>query len=379
MSGFRVLLLNWRDIANPLAGGAEVHIWEVFGRLAAQGWDISAICASYKGCLDQESVGGITVHRCGGAYRYYFSLPWRYRKVSQSFKPHIVIDFMNKLPLFTPLYVKEPVICFVHHLFGSAASLDAGPMVGLAVGSSERFVRPVYSNTPCMAGSVSTISELESIGLPPEHLNLVPYGVNTGFYLPGLKAQHPTIVYVGRLKQYKGIGDLLETIPGLLPQFPSLQVKIAGQGGMESQLRGLIASLGLNHCVELCGYVSEETKRRLYQEAWVACFPSSKEGFGLTVPEAALCGTPTVGYDVPGLRDAIQHGKTGWLVPFGDKAALGTALGQILGNTTLREQLSCTAQSVYADFSWERAAEKTRDTMLAIIGKNWPWLMEHTP
>ncbi len=372
----RVLLLNWRDMANPLAGGAEVHIWEVFRRLAAQGWNVSAICASHKGLLPWETVDGIEVHRCGGPYGYYFALPWVYRRVSKESPPHFVIDFMNKLPLFSPLYVREPVICFVHHLFGSAASLDAGRLAGLTVGSFERFVRPVYARTPCLAGSASTLRELESIGLPRENLAAVPYGVHTSFYGPGQKSLQPNILYVGRLKRYKGITDLIEVVPRLLESFPGLCVKIAGQGGLEAGLRALIARLRLEKCVELCGFVSEEAKRTLYQEAWTACFPSAKEGFGLTVPEAALCGTPTVGYDVPGLNDAIQDGETGLLVPFGDKTGLYEALRRMLADAELRARLSQNAQQVYSSFSWDSAAEQTKEAIFSILQHRWPHLLD---
>ena len=369
---FRVLLLNWRDMGNPLAGGAEVHVWKVFGHLASQGWDVAAICASFSGGRRNEIVDGIQVHRCGGPYHYGLALPLAYRRVAGRFRPHLVVDFMNKLPLLTPLFVRRPLVCFVHHLFGNAAFVDAGLAAGTVVRGSEKLVRPVYAHTPCLAGSPSAKAELAAIGLPLSNLFVVPYGTDTEFYKPGERSPKPMIVYVGRLKRYKGVADLLAVVPRLLESFPTMGVKIAGQGDAEDELRCQARNLKVDHRVEFCGFVSEEEKRRLYQQAWVSCFPSAKEGFGLTVPEAAMCGTPTVGYDVPGLRDAIEDHVTGLLVPPGDKHTLGEALHRILADTTLRDALSRNGLRRYAEFSWENSANRTKDVLEQLMRERWP-------
>jgi len=120
--------------------------------------------------------------------------------------------------------------------------------------------------------------------------------------------------------------------------------------------------------VHIHGKVSEAEKVRLYQEAWVACLPSFKEGFGLSVPEAALCDTPSVGYDVPGVCDAIHHDKTGLLVPYGDAEALYNALNSVLSDGNLRDRLIDGGNHLYADFSWEAATQRMEDALLDILG-----------
>ncbi|MEZ4455982.1 MAG: glycosyltransferase [Gemmatimonadales bacterium] len=79
--------------------------------------------------------------------------------------------------------------------------------------------------------------------------------------------------------------------------------------------RGMVRGLGLEAAVTFHGFVDEETKIRMFRTTWANVFPSPKEGWGITVMEAAACGTPSIASDSPGLRDSVVAGKTGWLVP----------------------------------------------------------------
>lgn len=371
MGGRRLLILNWRDLTNPLAGGAEVHIWKVFSYAVAQGWQVAALCSRYEGCRRSEDVTGIHVFRYGTPYTYNLSLPLAYRRVCRGFDADLVIEFLNKLPLFSPLYVKRPLVCFAHHLFGDAARLELGMPAAVIVRTYELFIPRVYSRTPFLAGSESAIENLKEIGIPSENLKVVRFGADTEKYEPGSKSEVPSILYAGRLKRYKGVDHLLKVVPELLTGFPSLKVHIVGRGDALLRLERMARSLGLTECVRFHGYVSEREKCRLYRESWVMCFPSVKEGFGLTVPEAALSGTPTVGYDVPGLRDAIRHDETGLLVPYGNLGALGDALTLVLADQALRERLSESARTLYREYSWQRAAEETMSALERIYSERY--------
>jgi glycosyltransferase involved in cell wall biosynthesis len=86
---------------------------------------------------------------------------------------------------------------------------------------------------------------------------------------------------------------------------------------------------------------------------------SPKEGWGISVMEAAACATPTVASDSPGLRDSVQHGKTGLLVPHGDLAALAGAIRALLENAALRNDMAFAARRFAEGFTWEAAARTT--------------------
>ncbi len=363
----KILLLNWRDITNPAAGGAEVHIWKVFGFLASQGWEVHAICARYRGCLTREIVDGIRVWRIATDKTYHLALPLAYAAESRRIEPEFVLEFMNKLPLYSPCFVRRPMASFVHHLFGHSAYIELNRPIADIVRAWEFLVPAVYQRTPIMAGSCSTISELKRLGLPEQNLLHAPYGAETHRYLPGPKSLHPSILYLGRIRAYKGVDHLLRIAPALLKEYPELTIRIAGTGDALPALRGFAANLNLDHRVQFLGYVSEEVKCKLYQESWIMAFPSSKEGFGLTVPEASLSGTPTVGYNVPGLCDSVLDGVTGILTPYGNLEELRGTLCKIIEDSQLRGRLSLEARRMYEGFSWQNAAEATGKLLERLI------------
>lgn len=353
-----ILLLNWRDIRNPLAGGAEVHIWETFGRFSSN-WQVYAVCSGYPGAPRDEQVGNIQVLRCGGNYSYPWHLATSYRKLAATIRPDVVVDFLNKLPLMTPLFVRGKLVCFVHHLFGEAAALEANRLAAGALRVAERLIPAFYRSTEFIVGSESTGVEVAKLGIDRSRIHFVPYGVDLCKYSPGAKSPEPELLYLGRVKRYKGIDDLLTILPNLLMTWPNLRVVVAGAGDYLETLKRRVAELNLDTHVTFLGHVSEREKVELYRKAWLLFFLSAKEGYGLTVAESALCGTPTVAYDVPGLRDAICDGQTGALVPYKDLQALEKKIRELIGSSVVRGSLSVNAYYRFKDLSWERTSVET--------------------
>jgi glycosyltransferase involved in cell wall biosynthesis len=121
--------------------------------------------------------------------------------------------------------------------------------------------------------------------------------------------------------------------------------------------------LGLGETVRFLGYVSEEEKIRLLRTSWVHVLTSPKEGWGISALEAAACGTPTVASDSPGLRDAVQDGETGVLVPHGSVESLVSALENLIESNVRRKEMGEKARCFAEAYSWERSARQ----MLAIL------------
>lgn len=113
--------MNWQDRDNPEAGGAEIHLHETFGRLARAGHQVTLLCSGFEGGAPRVVLDGIDVHRVGG--RYSFALLahryWRRHLVHQHFD--VIVEDLNKIPLFTPAWSETPVLLLVHHLFGATA------------------------------------------------------------------------------------------------------------------------------------------------------------------------------------------------------------------------------------------------------------------
>jgi glycosyltransferase involved in cell wall biosynthesis len=83
---------------------------------------------------------------------------------------------------------------------------------------------------------------------------------------------------------------------------------------------------------------------------------SPKEGWGISILEAAACGTPTVASDAPGLRDAVRDGETGLLAPHGDVDALADRLERLLADADLRERMGAAARRFAENLGWDASA-----------------------
>jgi glycosyltransferase involved in cell wall biosynthesis len=282
----------------------------------------------------------------------------------------LIIEDLNKVPVFSPLWSRCPVVLLVHHLFGATAFEQAGPILATGTWLLERPLARVYGRVPVEAVSESTAADLVERGFQRERIQVIPNGVDVEswpFVPEDERFPEPTLLYLGRLERYKRVDLIVRAVARLADDGVAARLIIAGQGPMASSLQQLRAELGLDARVELHGFVSEEEKRRLMRRSWVHVLTSRKEGWGITVLEAGASGTPTVASDSPGLRDAVVHGHTGLLVPHGDVAALAAALRSLLRDANLRQRLGLQARAFAAEHSWERAADRTEAHLAAVL------------
>jgi glycosyltransferase involved in cell wall biosynthesis len=135
---------------------------------------------------------------------------------------------------------------------------------------------------------------------------------------------------------------------------------IAGAGDDLEDLLAIVERERIQD-VTFTGRVDDTTKMRLMQEAWVFAMPSMVEGWGIVVMEAAACATPSVAYDVNGLRDCIIQDQTGVLARNDDEFVAG--LRDLLKDGDRRSRLSAGALSWSREFSWDRAARQTLRTI----------------
>jgi len=358
-----VLVINWQDIKNPQAGGAEVHLHEVFSRIARLGHSVTLYCSSFPGASQEENINGIRVIRRGGRYLFNFRVPFAYRSTLIREKFNVVVDDMNKIPFFTPLFIGEPIYGVTHHLFGKSIFLEINLILAAYVYLMERAALILYrkKSIPFMVGSPSTRCELLDKGFRSEAVTLIHYGVDHNRHMQtGVpKNPVPLIGYFGRLKKYKSIDHLLQAIPAVLKRVPELKVLIVGDGDDRQRLGRVAKELNVNHCVEFTGFVPEEKKLELLQRMWFKITTSAKEGWGLTVIEANACGTPVLASDVPGLRDAVKNQETGLLYRFGDIRDLSEKIILMLTDHQLRERLTANAIEWAKAFDWDVAAKQT--------------------
>lgn len=357
-----ILVVNWQDRRNPQGGGAETHLHEIFGRLAERGHDVTLLVSGWPGSASRERVDGMEVHRAGGRYTFTLAAPVYYRKRLKDCAFDIMVEDLNKVPLFSPWWATHRLALLAHHLFGVTAFQEASVPVATATWLLERPLGRVYRAVPTMAVSRSTARDLGERGLPESEIAVIPNGVDIERYGPGDPAtrfEAPTLLYLGRLKRYKRVDLPIRAVAALRAEGRGLRLVIAGTGDHADALRDLAHELDVSDAVEFRGYVSEEEKLELFRRAWIHVLTSPKEGWGITNLEAAASATPTIASDSPGLRDSVVDGQTGFLVPHDDVVALTDRIRALLDDPSLREQLGANALRFAQRFTWDRAADDT--------------------
>ena len=355
----RILLINWQDRENPQGGGAEIHLHEIFGRLASAGHEVVLLCGGWPGCTPRAELDGIQVHRVGTRHSFPF-LARRYYAEHLAQSPFdVAVEDINKVPLYAPRWVSAPVVALVPHLFGGTAFQELAFPLAAAVWLAERPLGRMYRGIPFEAISESTADDLAARGIPRGSVEVIYPGIDTVAYTPktGTRAPVPTFSYLGRLKRYKGVHFVIRAFARL--QQPDAVLEIAGAGDYRPALERLVASLDLQGKVRFLGRISEEEKLSLLRRSWALVFASPKEGWGITNLEAAACATPVVASNSPGIRESVRNGETGYLVPHGDVDAMAASMRRIATSRELVESLGMTARRFAETFTWERAATET--------------------
>ncbi|HWC75160.1 MAG TPA: glycosyltransferase family 4 protein [Gemmatimonadales bacterium] len=368
----RILLVNWNDRQNPQAGGAEIHLHELFGRVAAWGHEVDLIASGWPGCAARATVDGINVTRIGN--RNSFALRGRgaVRDALRDKRYDIVVEDINKVPLYLPTLTRLPFVAIVPHLFGTTAFTEASLPLATIVWASELPIPRVYRRAGFHAISESTRDDLVRRGVPQDRIVVIHPGVDSRLYRPDPatpRAARPTFLYLGRLKRYKGVEYALRALAAARLARPDVTLDICGQGDDRPRLERVATALGLGEAVRFRGFVSEEEKRTLLRRAWAVLFPSPKEGWGITNVEAAASGTPALASDSPGLRESVRHGVTGYLVPHGEWRALADRMEALAADRDLVERLGQAARAFAEGLSWDAAAGATLHHLQQTIGE----------
>ncbi|MFH1279696.1 MAG: glycosyltransferase family 4 protein [Candidatus Eisenbacteria bacterium] len=361
--------MNWRDRKNPEAGGAEVHLHEIFGRIASAGHHVTLLAHRYPGGAPEEMVDGLRVVRIAGKFDFNFHVVPYYKKRLRAERFDVVVEDLNKLPFFLHRAAESPSAAVLHHFFGDSIWKETNPLFASYVRLGEWAVKKTYRAVPFCAVSESTAAELVASGFDPGRVRIIHNAVDHGVYRVDESAARVKgrVIYLGRVKRYKGIDFLIRALARIRRTRPEVHLTVVGSGDDLPRLARVARGLGVDGAVEFTGFVDTETKVRLLRESEIMVTPSPKEGWGVTTIEANACGTPVIASDVPGLRDAVRRDETGLLFPYGDVAALTAAMERLLADDELRGRFSRAAIEWAARFTWERSAEETLAWLESVI------------
>ena len=368
--------MNWRDIGDPLGGGAELHLHSILKAAAARGCEVDLVCSGYKGATPRDRIDGVNIFRHGHWAVANFVLPGVIRRMNAVKNYDLIVEDINKIPFYTPLYARGvPVLAIVPHLFGATVYREANPLTASYVYGAESLIPLVYRHVDFEVISPSTRDDLIARGLKPERVSTVFCGLDhQRFSLadPPPRSATPLVVSWSRLRKYKSLDVALRAFALIHREMPAARMMIMGRGPDEPRLRRLTSRLGLDTVVEFRGFMPWPELVRTLHRAQVFLNPSPKEGWGLTVIEANQCGLPVVASDRPGLRDSVRHGETGALVPYGDHAAFAREALILLRDQDLWRQRSDAARRWAAGFSWERCAAESLELFARVARRPLP-------
>lgn len=357
----RFVAVNWRDIRNPDAGGAEVHLHEILKHLAARGHEVILFATRFHGCAPTDSYDGIQVIRKGAWYNANFVLPFAVRAYLRRKPADLVIEDINKIPFFLPLLTRSRVIAVIPHLFGTTVFRETNILFATYVYFWEWLIPLVYRRCRFAVISPSTKDDLIRRGIDERALEVVLCGLDHSIYrrIAGLdRNTNPTIVHFGRIRKYKSVDIVIRAFKRVKEALPDARLWIVGGGPEKDELVALVGNLGLQDTVRFTGVLKTEELVTILNQAHLFLNASPKEGWGLTVVEANACGVPVVASDRPGLRDSVRHGETGFLVDYGDEEAFAARSLELLRDPELWGRMSEAGLKWAQSLTWEKCASE---------------------
>jgi glycosyltransferase involved in cell wall biosynthesis len=366
-------VVNWRDIKDPLGGGAELHLHSILKAAVARGWEVDLVCAGYKGAGRRDTIDGVNIYRHGHWTVANFVLPGVVKRLLAIKSYDLIVEDINKIPFYTPLYAAgTPVLAVVPHLFGTTVYRETNPLTATYVYAAESLIPLVYRNVDFEVISPSTAEDLVARGIKPDRVSTIFCGLDhVRFTLdnPPPRSETPLVVSWSRLRRYKSIDVALRAFAEVRAALPDARMLIMGRGPDENRLHRLAEKLGLAEAVEFRGFLPWNELVRTLHQAHVFLNPSPKEGWGLTVIEANQCGLPVVASDRPGLKDSVRHGETGSLVPYGDHQAMARETLTLLNDPEIWRRRSEAARRWAGTFSWDTCAEQSLELFARVAGR----------
>jgi glycosyltransferase involved in cell wall biosynthesis len=349
----RVHTLAWRDLDDDDAGGSEVHADEFMRRWAQAGLDVTHRTSFAVGRPPTAERNGYRVVRRGSRYTVFPRAIAA--EITRRMGPYdAMVEIWNGVPWFSPVWCRAPRITFLHHVHGPMwGQILPGPLAGFGRVLEARLAPPFYRRTQMVTPSDATRDELLELGFRPERVVAVPNGVSAEFGPGGQRSPVPHVVAVGRLAPVKRFDSLIRAAVQARARVPALRLDIVGSGPQREELEALVGAEGASGWITFIGQVAHHDLVALYQRAWVVASASLAEGWGLTLTEAAACGTPAVATDINGHRSSVVDGVTGVLSPLD---SLGDALADVLLDDRRRDDLAAAALARAGTLTWDESA-----------------------
>lgn len=363
----KILALSWRDINAPLAGGAEVHTHKLLSGLNPSEFEITHFSPEFENCKQTEIIDGVTYIRKGNIFSVIWYAFIYYRKHKDELD--YVIDQCNTHRFFTWLYVpRKKRIFYIHQTTREIWKYSMRWPMYKAGQLLETWMLKRNRKDKVITVSQSTKEELIQLGYIPQNIYIVYNGISFAPWTAEQmfeKESVPTFIYAGRYAPYKGIDIAIEAFAALKKKYPDARLWIIGKKDEEYVLKRLKPICDANNItwcddgdnsgdVVSWGYVSEAQKLELFSRSRALLFPSIREGWGIPITEAGVVGTPSIVFNSPGIRDAVDNGNAGYLCLHNDAAGLLEQMEHSLEDDAAYLEMREKAYAFSSHFNWEK-------------------------
>ncbi|MCL5004212.1 MAG: glycosyltransferase family 4 protein [Patescibacteria group bacterium] len=362
----KILVFSWKDIKNPAAGGAEVMTWEILKHLVVLGHEVVLFSSRYDEKFDaRETLNGVEIYRAGGRYGVYFWALIYYLKYFRG-RFDLVVDEVNTVPFFTPLFAREQKVAFFPQLARKIWFYETRFPISLLGYLLEPLFLLWYRKAPVITISKSSQSDLARFGVKKVFVTRV---VSNIVPLPVLEPKPGglNLLFVGRLVPGKRPLDALKTLEIVRRQVSSATLTLVGNGA-ESYVRNVrqfIQNNNLGKSVFLRQNMSNTERNELYKRSFLLLVPSVKEGWGLVVTESNSKGTPAVVYNVDGLRDSVLDGQTGLVCQNNSPKELAELCLKVYNDSEFYERLRVKAWENSKNYVSEKTVSEFIDMLLS--------------
>jgi glycosyltransferase involved in cell wall biosynthesis len=350
----RVHLLAWRDLDDPEAGGSEVHAATVAGLWAEAGIEVTMRTSEAPGLPRTIERDGYRVVRRGGRYLV-FPQAALAEMTGRAGPRDGLVEIWNGMPFLSPVWSRGPRAVWLHHVHAEMWQMTLPePLATMGRLFERRVAPPFYRRTPVVTLAESSRRELvDELGFPEERVHVVAPGLDPRFGPGGTRSASPLVVAVGRLTPVKRFHLLIEALAEVKRDIPALEAVIVGEGYERPLLEARVSELGAAGWIQLPGRLDDADLVDLYRRAWLLAASSIREGWGMTITEAAACGTPAVATRISGHADALVDGVSGVLV---EPDRLAGALTHLLRDDAERLRLGKGAREHAEQLTWEATA-----------------------
>ncbi len=354
-----ILMLNWRDIKNPKSGGAEIVTLEHLVNWSRNGHKVVWFSSAFKNSKEKEIVNGIEIVRKGNlitvfihAFIYYFK-----NKNNIDF----VVDQIHGIPFFTPLYVKKPKIAFIHEVAGEIWDHMYPFPINIIGKNFEKYYFRLYKKIIFWVPSNSTAVDLIGNGIDRRNCKVILASINNSVLSkPGKKNSNPTFIFASRLVKMKGVEEVIKAFFIIQHKIPKSKLVIVGEGN-KNYVEKLKSKYEItsNSNIKFYGYVTQSKKIELMESSNLILHASIKEGWGLVIIEAASRGTPSVVYDVGGLRDSTIKNKTGIILSVNSPESMAEAAIDLLANEKKYYMFQSNCIDWARSITWQKATRES--------------------